>query len=88
MAFNDVGEKFYFIIYTKNSLDEFLKVYEDEEFYEFFDPRDKIKSGEMIPFFGVNIEPLYVPPKEWSKYFYPANCLNAATNYYWAAIKQ
>lgn len=88
MAFNDKGEKLYFIIHTKNSLDEFLEIYEDDEFYEFSDPREKIKSCEMIPFFGINTEPLYVPPKEWSKHFYPANYLRGITDYYWTAIKE
>lgn len=73
----------YLVVYTKKTLDNFLKVYDDEEFSEI---RAEIVNEGKIPFFGLQVNPLKIETSLWRNYLYQWDILNGNDLYYWSIV--
>lgn len=75
------GYRFYFIIHTEKSIDNWLMTYASD-----CNTAQCIISREKIPFFGINKEAWQVDACIWGNYFYYANTITGREKYYYAII--
>jgi CheY-like chemotaxis protein len=81
------GKQFFFIIHTDHSLNTFIEPYEDDDDLTKF--IQSIKDRELMPFFGVGIDPDKVRPANWSKCLYNPQVIHGSTNkikFYWQCV--
>jgi CheY-like chemotaxis protein len=75
-------DKSYFIVHTDKSLDEFVKMYEDDEYAKLFILA--VKQRELIPYFTPNqLNISKINANSWRSYFKKPNVISGKTRYYW-----
>lgn len=84
LCINQQDEAFYFILHTENTLDAFVKTYEEDEELKSF--VDSVKMREKIPFFGCGKEAWQFEAKNWEAHFYSAATLQGRELYHWHVI--
>lgn len=82
----DVNSKLsYFITMSESDKNEFMAIHDDaNDKINYFLTR--IKSGEMIPFFGLGKESWEFDLSEWQNCLYPAQIIKGKENYYWSVV--
>ncbi len=82
LMINTSNEKFVLNVNTDKSLNEFIDTYQDEKHISSL--IDGVKSRELVPFFGVNIDPTTIELSKWYKYFHKPQIFK---NFFWNWIK-
>ena len=80
-------KQFFFIIHTDNSLNTFVEPYEDDD--DLTKCIQLIKDREMMPFFGVGVDPDKVKPANWPKCLYNPQIIHGSSNkikFYWQCV--
>ena len=78
--------KLVLLITTDEELDGFTGFYQDEKSVTQY--VQKVKARDILPFFGIGIDPCSVPLTSWNHMFFTANILQCGDNkYYWSICK-
>lgn len=83
LLIDSTGKRFYLIIHTESSLNEFTQLYNERDFNEFVNP---IINRQQIPFFGVDVDPTTIDLKQWNTYLFKPNQLQGTEKYYWCVV--
>lgn len=81
LLINKAQEKFILLRHTDESLQEFCDFFDNHA--DVAELVAKVRNHELIPFFGINIDPIDTNLTDWEKHFYPAN---KAGKFYWSLI--
>ena len=81
LLINDKSEKSVLVRYDNESLDEFCNFFGGES--KISELINAVKKRELIPYFGLNTDPMSVDLSNWDKCFYKAN---EHDGFYWNII--
>jgi CheY-like chemotaxis protein len=84
IATDSSGKTYYFIVHTDETLNAFLRHYEDNKEASAF--TDLIKSKTKLPFFGEGINSWDITIPEWNDYFYIPRVFEGRESYYYFVI--
>lgn len=77
------GKKSVLIVTSETDLDEFTEFYSDAPGIQ--TELSQIKNRNVIPFFGIGVNPSSIPLADWNNVFFKANELQGLnTKYYWS----
>lgn len=82
LLINDKSEKSVLVRYDNESLDEFCNFFGGES--KISGLINAVKKRELIPYFGINKDPMSIDLSNWDKCFYKANKHN---DFYWNVVK-
>lgn len=81
LLINDRAEKSVLVRYDDESLNEFCNFFESES--KIAHLINAVRKRELIPYFGINVDPVTVDLAKWENHFYKANRHN---DFYWNLV--
>jgi hypothetical protein len=82
LLINDNLEKFVLVRYDDENLNEFCSFFKGED--QISELIAAVEKRELIPYFGLGVEPVSVNLANWKNHFYKANKYN---DFYWNVVK-